>query len=130
MSAASSRSRRLTAIVAAFAVALLGLLPAEHVHAPEERGVGESVTHRHVVETHSTAAGAILDHDDHAGVRVLSSAVATNTKLAPQQPIVVTVVIVPAPDIKGRQPSMRSGLLPIHSPPPLRLPARAPPTHA
>jgi hypothetical protein len=53
-------------MLAALVVALLGVLPAEHVHAPEAPGAGESVIHRHVVEAHSSSADSVLGHGDHA----------------------------------------------------------------
>ncbi len=127
---AASRTKRVTAMLAALAVALLGVLPAEHVHAPEAPGAGESVIHRHVVEAHSSSADSVLGHGDHATARVLSPGFETSSKFAPQQPVAVSAMTVPAPPIEGQQPSMRSGLLPAHSPPPRRLPARAPPAHA
>jgi hypothetical protein len=125
---AASRTKRVTATLAALAVALLGALPGAHVHEPETPGVGESVIHRHVVEHgHSPSADSALEHGDHATARLLSPTFDISPTFAPQHPVVVTVVTVRAPDIKRRQSLMRSGLLPIHSPPPLRLPARAPP---
>ncbi len=127
---AASRTKRFTATLAALAVALIGVLPAEHVHSPETPGIGESVIHRHVVEGHSSAADSTFEHGDHGTARLLSPSFETSFKFAPQQLVVVSVVTVPAPDIKALKPSMRCGHLPIHSPPPRRLPARAPPAHA
>jgi hypothetical protein len=127
---AASRTKRVTATLAALAVALLGVLPAEHVHHDETPAGVESVIHRHVVEGDSSADNSTFEHGDHGTARLLSPSFETSSTFAPQQPVVVSVVTVPAPDIKALKPSMRSGHLPIHSPPPRRLPARAPPAHA
>lgn len=79
------------ATVAALAVAFVGVLPAEHVHADADHADG-LVVHRHVIDggshdgsMHDDHAESV-DHDDHASAHFLSATYVATSKFSAHQP--------------------------------------------
>lgn len=75
------------ATVAALAVAFVGVLPAEHVHADADHADG-LVVHRHVIDGGSHDGSMrddraeSVDHDDHASAHFLSATYVATSKFS------------------------------------------------
>lgn len=124
---ARRRTERITATLAGLAFLLLGLLPAEHVHARGTHGLDETVVHRHVIDGSVSDDRAILAHGDHSTAQFLKSAFETRAKVVPEQPVQVTALRFVAPDVRILPQLNDSGAPSIHDPPLRGLSARAPP---
>lgn len=113
----SGQISRAIATTAAIAVALVGLLPAEHVHA----GDHTQVVHRHVIGEASAhhdpqhdAEVADADHDD-ARILTLSYKTASRFSLAPHLAVMALPVVEPCS--AQETPITGTTLLPTHDPP-------------
>ena len=112
------------------ALALLGALPAEHLHAADTTEVHGPVVHRHLEESDAPHSNAPADHDDHLTAQPLSALFHTSPKFAPPAPQIVTAAAVIAPDLRVVSHVVPPHLVPVYSPPPRLLSSRAPPALA
>jgi hypothetical protein len=124
---------RVIATVAALAVALVGLLPSEHVHAAEDH----PIVHRHVIAdagVHLDDAdhhhGASVGHGDHARARLLTLSFLTTSPFAMVAPIAVTTAALIAPTTSQTRLPATGTLPPTHDPPLRFVSSPAPPARS
>lgn len=91
------------ALVALAALAMLCLLPPEHLHRALE---GRSLVHRHAIAIHHgdhgdhhehDNTGEHDDHDDHSNAQVLKTVFESAPRFVPDSPIVTQATVVIAP---------------------------------
>lgn len=124
--------RRITATFAVVAFVLVGLLPAQHLHAASTTSFGKPVVHWHIIDEgslrddHPTVAGHD-DHLDHLIAKFLTLVFDRTQVTTAEQPTFVTAVIAIAPDVKFAWRPIVGENVPLESPPPHLLPSRSPP---
>ena len=104
----SIESRRLTATVAALSLAVLGALPAEHIHAvtSDHHRDDATVIHRHFEAHHPSGRTATLEHqDDDHDVQWIASLFTGREKSVPSRPpgLVVAVLAALTPQLISAQ---------------------------
>jgi len=121
------------ATVAAVAVALVGMLPSEHVHAADD----QQIVHRHVIADAGTHHhhhthpdhGASVVPSTHAAARLLTAPFVTAAQFAMPAPVAVAAALV-APVITQKQFPPSHILPPTHDPPIRFVSSPAPPARS
>ena len=108
---------RIPAIVTAFAVVLMGLLPDAHLHTGGDR----TRVHRHVISDtathhHDSAVGHDAGHD-HADARTLTASFDVGRQMARLGSLVVAPWFLAGPGSDQVKPTNGKTRLPTHDPP-------------
>lgn len=124
--------RFVTAILAAVALAVLGLLPVEHLHLADTHG-HKPVVHRHLTDNdgysdHSYGAHSFRNHGDHSKARFFDANYDRVGKVGPLTPALIASIALPLPALSVfwvfREPDVRRS----HGPPECTISSRAPPS--
>ena len=113
----SSPAIRVSATVAALAVALLGLLPDGHVHTRGDR----TEVHRHLIapepDHHHDGSIGHGGHHDHSDARLLSQAFDAGSRSVSIVSLAATSSFLVNPETGHARPTNGKTLLPTHDPP-------------
>lgn len=115
----SAPAFRVVATAAALAVALVGLLPSEHVHADDH----QQVVHRHVIGDGSTQLEGLhhheagVDQSDHADARILSVSWVAASPYSLAGLVPVTAQPFAEPRCSRATPILGRTIVPTHDPP-------------
>jgi len=108
---------RRVSVVAAFAVALSGLLPAPHLHLEDARAIvhvhAVAVSHDADIDHHDHVA---LDHDDHTAARTVQQSYDVTARFVFAVTAVAAPVTIDAPDTANDH-FRGAEILPTHDPP-------------